>query len=374
MRPDRDTEFTDYMSARMPALRRLARLLRQDWSRADDLLQAAMTRTYLHWSKAARADNTDAYVRAILVRQFVDDRRANWTRRVRLTDQPMETVAPDNDQECALDLRTAVTALPPRQRAVLVLRYFCDLNVDQAADALGCSPGTVKSQTARGLAALRQAMGSSLSLWPSYLSCGKTSWGPLDGRAGTIDGFPAYWMASSSLFVEWARDRWAEVQFPTRQDDLLVVRHLTDHAPAIRYPFQLTGSWPGVGVQSVSAGFAHGRGLAGGITLAPVAKLNPPVTVPFRDIAQVDVGPVGSTPACISSGTHEVINGYHVDVAWIDRYGADPIQDVCASDADGLLVRSHSYGTRLFASAPVVFAHLKMFGPDPAKWPATPFG
>jgi RNA polymerase sigma-70 factor (sigma-E family) len=159
VRLDRDTEFTDYMSARMPALRRLARLLCQDWTRADDLLQAAMTRTYLHWSKAARADNTDAYVRAILVRQFVDDRRASWTRRVSLTDQPMEAVAPGTDQERALDLRTAVTSLPPRQRAVLVLRYFCDLNVDQAADALGCSPGTVKSQTARGLAALREAMG-----------------------------------------------------------------------------------------------------------------------------------------------------------------------------------------------------------------------
>ena len=71
MRPDRDTEFTDYMSARMPALRRLARLLCQDWTRADDLLQAVMTKAYVHWSKAARADNTDAYVRAILVREFV---------------------------------------------------------------------------------------------------------------------------------------------------------------------------------------------------------------------------------------------------------------------------------------------------------------
>jgi DNA-directed RNA polymerase specialized sigma24 family protein len=58
MRPDRDTEFTDYMSARMSALRRLARLLCQDWTRADDLLQVAMTKAYVHWSKAARADTT----------------------------------------------------------------------------------------------------------------------------------------------------------------------------------------------------------------------------------------------------------------------------------------------------------------------------
>jgi RNA polymerase sigma-70 factor (sigma-E family) len=159
VRPDRDAEFTDYMSARMPALRRLARLLCQDWATADDLLQVAMTKTYVHWSKAARADNTDAYVRAILVREFVEQRRSSWTRRVSLTDRPLElpVVAPDHDN--AIDLRTAVAALPPRQRAVLVLRYYCDLNVDQTADALGCTPGTVKSQTAKALSTLRQAIG-----------------------------------------------------------------------------------------------------------------------------------------------------------------------------------------------------------------------
>jgi RNA polymerase sigma-70 factor (sigma-E family) len=175
MRPDRDTEFTDYMSARMPALRRLARLLCQDWTRADDLLQAAMTKTYVHWSKAARADNTDAYIRAILVREFVEERRASWTRRVSLTDQPLELPASTSDHEPAIDLRMAVAALPPRQRAVLVLRYFCDLNVDQAADALSCSPGTVKSQTAKALATLRQALG------PGYDF-------PAPGQPGLING------------------------------------------------------------------------------------------------------------------------------------------------------------------------------------------
>jgi RNA polymerase sigma-70 factor (sigma-E family) len=175
LRPDRDTEFTEYMSARMPALRRLARLLCQDWTRADDLLQAAMTRTYVHWSKAARADNTDAYVRAILVREFLQERRASWTRRVSLTDRPLEGPATVPDHEPAIDLRAAVAALPPRQRAVLVLRYFCDLNVDQAADALGCAPGTVKSQTAKALGTLRQAIG------PGYDF-------PASGRPGLITG------------------------------------------------------------------------------------------------------------------------------------------------------------------------------------------
>ncbi len=159
MSPGHDVEFTEYMSARMPALRRLARLLCQDWYLADDLLQATMTKAYVHWSRAVSADNTDAYVRAILVREFVQERRSGWVRRVRLAGRPIETAAEVLDHEGALDLRAAVAALPPRQRAVLVLRYFCDLNVDQAARALECTPGTVKSQTAKALSALRESVG-----------------------------------------------------------------------------------------------------------------------------------------------------------------------------------------------------------------------
>jgi|HubBroStandDraft_2_1064218.scaffolds.fasta_scaffold172717_2 RNA polymerase sigma-70 factor (sigma-E family) len=155
MSSHRDAEFTEYMSVRMPSLRRLARLLCQDWSRADDLLQVAMTKTYVHWSRAAGADNIDAYVRAILVREFVQERRTGWASRVTLASRPIETTAPADDHDSALDLRAAVAALPPRQRAVLVLRYYCDLNVDQAAHALGCTPGTIKSQTAKALTTLR---------------------------------------------------------------------------------------------------------------------------------------------------------------------------------------------------------------------------
>ncbi len=158
MSSDRNAEFTEYMSARMPALRRLARLLCQDWSRADDLLQGAMARTYVHWSRARGADNIDAYVRAILVREFLDERRTGWVRRVHLTDRPMDGPAVSADRELALDLQAAVAALPPRQRAVLVLRFYCDLNIDQAAHALGCAPGTVKSQTAKALTSLRAVL------------------------------------------------------------------------------------------------------------------------------------------------------------------------------------------------------------------------
>jgi RNA polymerase sigma-70 factor (sigma-E family) len=159
----RDAEYTEYVSARLPALRRLAVVLCQDWQRADDLVQATITKLYVHWGRASAADHVDAYARAVLVREFVHERRSSWVRRVSLsggvtdrevTDRPAAAV----DHDAALDLRAAVAALPPRQRSTLVLRFYCDLNVDQSARLLGCSPGTVKSQTAKALNALRQAL------------------------------------------------------------------------------------------------------------------------------------------------------------------------------------------------------------------------
>jgi RNA polymerase sigma-70 factor (sigma-E family) len=155
----RDAEFADYMSARMPSLRRLALLLCQDWHRADELVQAAMTKLYLHWSRAANAESIDAYVRTILVHEFIAERRSAWARRVSLTDQLPETAGRTADADGSMDLQAAVAGLPPRQRAVLVLRFYCDLNVDQAAQVLGCTPGTVKSQTSKALASLRRALG-----------------------------------------------------------------------------------------------------------------------------------------------------------------------------------------------------------------------
>jgi RNA polymerase sigma-70 factor (sigma-E family) len=155
----RDTEFAAFMAARMPSLRRLALLLCQDWHRADDLVQITLTKLYVHWTKAAGADNTDAYVRGMLVREFLREQQTGWARRVRLTDRLPEPASRPADHDTTLDLQTAVAALPPRQRAVLVLRFYCDLNVEQSAQVLGCTPGTVKSQTAKALGSLRRALG-----------------------------------------------------------------------------------------------------------------------------------------------------------------------------------------------------------------------
>jgi RNA polymerase sigma-70 factor (sigma-E family) len=157
--PPPDAEFSDYVSARLSSLRRLALLLCQDWHRADDLVQAALTKLYLHWGKAVGADNTDAYVRGMLVREFLAERRTSWSRRVSLTDSPPARAVVPPDHDSMLDLQAAVAKLPPRQRAVLVLRFYCDLSIDQAAAVLGCAPGTVKSQAAKALGSLRSELG-----------------------------------------------------------------------------------------------------------------------------------------------------------------------------------------------------------------------
>ncbi len=155
MTTQRDADYSEYVAFRLPALRRLALLLCQDRHRADDLVQQAIIKIYMHWAKASGADNTDAYVNSILVREFLHERRSAWTRHVSVTDQLPESPILTADPDGLMDLQDAVTALPPRQRAALVLRYYCDLNIDQTAAALGCSRGTVKSQTAKALATLR---------------------------------------------------------------------------------------------------------------------------------------------------------------------------------------------------------------------------
>ncbi len=160
MTQPRDAEFADFVATREASLRRLAILLCRDWHRADDLVQAAITKLYVHWPKARAADNIDAYVRAILIREFLEERRSSWIRRVTLTSQLPDRSAAAPDPETALDLQAAIAALPPRQRATLVLRFYCDLPVEQAAQVLGCTSGTVKSQTAKAITSLRIALGS----------------------------------------------------------------------------------------------------------------------------------------------------------------------------------------------------------------------
>jgi RNA polymerase sigma-70 factor (sigma-E family) len=175
-----DDEFTRFIQMRLGSLRRVAYLLCQDWQRADDLVQITITRLYVRWDRARQMEHPDAYARTILVREYLGEQRSGWARRVMLDRAVPDAAGPEHDCETALDLRAALAGLPPRQRATLVLRFYCDLSVEQTGQLLGCSGGTVKSQTAKALGALRARLG------PDPGRAG----GPDPGRAGGPDPGP----------------------------------------------------------------------------------------------------------------------------------------------------------------------------------------
>jgi RNA polymerase sigma-70 factor (sigma-E family) len=158
---DPDVEFSAVVGELLPRLRRLGYLLSGDWHRADDLVQATLERLYSRWRRARTADDIDAYVRTMLVRVFLNEQRTGWWSRVAVTHEVPQGTASAPDSESRLDMRQMLAAVPARQRAVLVLRFYADLSVEQTAGALNCSVGTVKSQTSHGLAALRKALGPS---------------------------------------------------------------------------------------------------------------------------------------------------------------------------------------------------------------------
>jgi RNA polymerase sigma-70 factor (sigma-E family) len=159
MRDGSEEEYVDYVTARIPALRRLAYLLAGDEHRADDLVQQTITTLYVKWQRAQAADHLDAYVRTMLVRTYVDERRLAWARVRLFREAPEPPPLIDDGIEDRQVVRAALSRVPRRQQAVLVLRFFYDLPVDEVAGMLGCSSGTVKSQTARGLATLRRLLG-----------------------------------------------------------------------------------------------------------------------------------------------------------------------------------------------------------------------
>jgi RNA polymerase sigma-70 factor (sigma-E family) len=154
-----EVSFEDFVRARSDSLLRTALLLTgQRRAEAEDLLQIALERAYRHWPKICRSEGPERYVRRILATASAD----RWRRLARRPEAAMpaahqEPAVPDHVDEIAdrdYVLR-ALATLPPRQRAVLVLRYFDDLSETETAHMLGCSLGTVKSQAARGLARLR---------------------------------------------------------------------------------------------------------------------------------------------------------------------------------------------------------------------------
>lgn len=149
--------FRDFVAARSPALVRTGWMLTGDEASAQDLVQTALVKTWSRWDQVRSKDAPEAYVRKVMLSTFLSWRRRRWTGERPTAVLPEQ--ADGADEYAAADLRAGVRAalatLPPRQRATLVLRFVEDRTEAQTAGLLGCSVGTVKSQTAKALASLR---------------------------------------------------------------------------------------------------------------------------------------------------------------------------------------------------------------------------
>lgn len=153
-----DPDFVAYVAARRPALVRFAVALTGGSADAEDLVQTALAKVAVKWSSVRRRDRPDAYVRRTIVRLHINRWRRLLSREHPAAD-PVELAAPSDDADTRHVVWEALATLPPRQRAVIVLRYYEDLSEAEIADVLGCAPGTVKSQAAKALARLRTMTG-----------------------------------------------------------------------------------------------------------------------------------------------------------------------------------------------------------------------
>jgi RNA polymerase sigma-70 factor (sigma-E family) len=153
---DRDTEFVEFVTAQRTTLVRMARLLTAgDDGFAEDLVQTTLTKLYVHWGRVRRAGNPVGYARTSLTHAFFDEQRRAHRRRETPTDTQTEVPTVEPDPDLAHTVLSALASLAPRQRAVVVLRHWLDLDVAETARVLSCSTGTVKSQNAKALDRLR---------------------------------------------------------------------------------------------------------------------------------------------------------------------------------------------------------------------------
>ncbi|WP_194898878.1 SigE family RNA polymerase sigma factor [Catenulispora pinisilvae] len=162
---ERLEEFADYAAARQSHLKRTAFLLCGDWHEAQDLTQTALLNLCKAWHRAKRADSIDAYAQKTLINAFLGGRRKRSRERaaqaaVAVTTSPF---AREDQPDLRLALLAGLAALPPRGRAVVVLRFWADFSIEDTAAALGCSTGNVKSHSSRALAKLRELLGDSLA-------------------------------------------------------------------------------------------------------------------------------------------------------------------------------------------------------------------
>jgi RNA polymerase sigma-70 factor (sigma-E family) len=163
----RDADFAEFFHAAWPRLYRTALGIAGDPGAAEDALQSAFAKAYTSWGRISGAQHPEAYLRRMVVNEILGVRRRAWWRRERthgyVDDGSAHLGGHEGTVVDRVALWEAVQALPVRQRAVIVLRYYEDLTEAQIAEVLGCSPGTVKSQASGALANLRRTSGLRLA-------------------------------------------------------------------------------------------------------------------------------------------------------------------------------------------------------------------
>jgi RNA polymerase sigma-70 factor (sigma-E family) len=159
-RREHDDDFTAFAEAAAPRLRRAAYLMVRDWHLAQDLAQITLAKMYASWRRIGRMDNREAYSRRVLMNAVFDLKRRHSATEVVLADLP-DTPSPGHGSPSVvhLGLMDALATLPPRDRAIVVLRHWEDLSVETTADILGVSASVVKMQSLRALGRLRALLG-----------------------------------------------------------------------------------------------------------------------------------------------------------------------------------------------------------------------
>ncbi len=153
-----DADFVNFVRHRGDHHLRTAVLLTGDWHTAEDLVQSCLGKLYRVWHRLDTSSEPDAYLRRIMVNTYRSWWRARWRREIPRADLP-DLPGPGDageDQAVAEEVRNALSRLPVRQRTALVLRFFVDLPETEVAELMGCSAGTVKTHTHRGLRAMRR--------------------------------------------------------------------------------------------------------------------------------------------------------------------------------------------------------------------------
>jgi RNA polymerase sigma-70 factor (sigma-E family) len=151
-------EFTEFAAAALPRLRRTAFLLCGDWQAAEDLTQATLAKVFVAWRRISRRDAVFSYATRTLANTYLAARRRRRVNEL-LTSRLPDRAADPGTPELRIMVLDALATLPPKARAVVVLRHWEDLSVEQVAVLLGCSPVNVKSQSARSLDKLRVLLG-----------------------------------------------------------------------------------------------------------------------------------------------------------------------------------------------------------------------